>query len=58
MLGNDKLEPHPSPPMLEGEFSTILVFGVFFGFSYVLQYFFNFFCNPLNSILTKYFMVD
>jgi hypothetical protein len=58
MLGDEKLEPHPSPPMPKGKFSAILVFGVFFGFFYILHYFFNFFCSPLNLILTKYFMVD
>jgi hypothetical protein len=37
MLGDDKPEPHWNPPMLKGEFSTILVFNIFFGFFYVLQ---------------------
>ncbi len=47
MLGDDKLEPHPSPPMLESEFSTILVSGNFLDFFM--------FCNLLNLILNKYF---
>jgi hypothetical protein len=40
MLGDDKLEPHPSPPMLESEFSTILVLGTFLDFSM--------FCNTFS----------
>ncbi len=54
MLGNGKLEPQPSPPMLEGKFSTIWVSSDFFEVVIISRhYFFQFFLQSSKSYTNK-----
>jgi hypothetical protein len=51
VLGDGKLEPQLSPPMLEGKFSTIWGFNDFLEvFMIFRHYFFNFFYDLQNLI--------
>jgi hypothetical protein len=54
MLGNGKLEPQPSPPMLEGKFSTIWVSSVFLKVVTIFgHYFFQLFLQYSKSYTNK-----